>query len=83
MALIVPSTIVMPREGSFALAFMGRVRVHAPVFSIASDRINLAPKQIVDLVSCGLPSFISGGIYNETHNLHSLAHPRRFASHTP
>ena len=34
--LITPSTIVMPREGSFALAFLGRVRrVHDPIFSVA------------------------------------------------
>jgi hypothetical protein len=56
--LIVPSTIVLPRDGSFALAFLGRVRVHDPVFSFALGRNNLALKRIVDLVSCCLASFI-------------------------
>ena len=64
---MVPSTIVIPRDGSFALAFLGRVRrVHDPIFSVALGRNNLALKRIVDLVSCSLASFISGGIYNET-----------------
>ena len=57
--LIVASTIVIPRDGSFALAFLGRVRmVHDPVFSVALGRNNLALKRIVDLVSCSLASFI-------------------------
>jgi hypothetical protein len=56
--LIVPSTVVLPRDGSFALAFLGRVRVHDPAFAFALDRDNLALKQIVDLVSCSLASFI-------------------------
>src|SRR5882757_3593858 len=56
--LIVPSTIVLPRDGSFALAFLGRVRVHDPAFSFASGRNNLALKRIVDLVSCSATSFI-------------------------
>ena len=56
--LIVPSTIVIPR-GSFALALFGRVRrVHDPIFSVALGRNNLALKRIVDLVSCGVASFI-------------------------
>src|SRR5208282_4104549 len=59
MLLIVPSTIVIPRDGSFALASLGRVRrVHDPVFSVALGRNNLALKRIVDLVSCRLTSFI-------------------------
>jgi F-type H+-transporting ATPase subunit b len=58
--LIVPSTIVIPREGSFALAFLGRVRrVHDPIFSVALGRCNLALKRIVALVSCTLASFIN------------------------
>lgn len=80
-ALIIPSTIVMPRDGSFALAFLGRVRVHDPVFSFALGRNNLALKRIVDLVSWSVASFISGGIYNETQNLHSLASPRLVRRH--
>jgi hypothetical protein len=56
--LIVPSTIDMPRDGSFALAFLGRVRVHDPGFSFLLGRNNLALKRIVDLVSCSVASFI-------------------------
>jgi hypothetical protein len=57
--LIVASTIVISRDGSFALAFLGRVRrVHDPIFSVASGRNNLALKRIVDLVSCSLAIFI-------------------------
>ena len=54
--LMTPSTIVMPRDGSFALALLGRVRVHDPVFS--EGRSNLALKRIIDLVSCRLAGFI-------------------------
>jgi hypothetical protein len=80
--LIVPSTIVMPRDGSFALAFLGiDRRVHDQIFSVALGGNNLALKRIVDLVSCSLASFISGGIYNETQNLHSLARPRLVRRH--
>ena len=58
-ALMAPSTIVRPREGSFALAFLGRVRtVNDPIFSVASGRINVAVKRIVGLASCGLAGFI-------------------------
>ena len=57
--LIVPSTIVIPRDGSFPLALFGRVRrVHDPIFSVTLGRNNLALKRIVDLVSCGVASFI-------------------------
>ena|ERR1017187_5928989 len=57
--LIVPSTIVIPRDGSFALAFLGRVRrVRDPIFSVALGRNKLARKRIVYLVSCSLASFI-------------------------
>jgi hypothetical protein len=58
MLLIAPSSVVLPRDGSFALAFLGRVRVHDAVLSVALGRDNLALKQIVDLVSCSLASFI-------------------------
>jgi hypothetical protein len=58
MLLIAPSSIVLLRDGSFALAFLGRVRVHDPVLSVALGRDNLARKRIVDLVSCSLASFI-------------------------
>ena len=57
--LIVPSTIVMPRDGSFALAFLGRVtRAHDSIVSALSGRSNRALKRIVDLVFCSLASFI-------------------------
>jgi len=56
---MVPSAIVIRREGSFALAFLGRVRrVHDPVFSAALGQNNLPLNRIVDLVSCTLASFI-------------------------
>src|SRR5713101_7476502 len=49
----------MPRDGSFALAFLGRVsRVHDPIFSVALGRNNRALKRIVGLVSCSLAGFI-------------------------
>jgi hypothetical protein len=67
--LIVPSTIVMPRDGSFALAFLGRATVHDPVFSLALGRNNLARKRIVDLVSCSLASFIIFIVPNKTKTL--------------
>ena len=56
--LIVPSTIVLPRDGSFALVFLGRVTVHDPIASVAAGANNLALKRIVDLVSCGLARLI-------------------------
>jgi len=56
--LIAPSTIVLPRVGSLALAFLGRITVHDPVFSFVSGRNNLAQKRIVDLVFCNLVSVI-------------------------
>src|SRR5271154_635666 len=57
--LIVPSTIVVPRDGSFALALFGRVRkAHDPTLSLASGRNNLALKRIVDLVSRSVADFI-------------------------
>ena len=71
--MIVPSTIVIPRDGSFALAFLGIVRVHDSVSSFALGRNNLAVKRIVDFVSCSLAM---RRIYIETQSLHSLASPR-------
>src|SRR5271154_621761 len=56
--LVVPPTLGLPRDGSFALAFLGRVRVHDSIFSDAAIRNNLALKRIVDLVSCSLACFI-------------------------
>src|SRR5487761_211335 len=46
---MVPSTIVMPRDGSFALALFGSLRrVHEPILN------SLASKRIVDLFPCSL-----------------------------
>ena len=48
---MVPSTVVMPREGSLALAFFGRVRnVHEPTFSLAAGRKSFALKRILEAV---------------------------------
>src|SRR5262245_19642464 len=47
--LIVPSTVVLPREGSFALAFFGRVRkVRESTFALASGRKSFALKRILE-----------------------------------
>src|SRR5262245_40113626 len=49
--LMVASTVVMPREGSFALASFGRVRkVQEPPFSVAAGRKSFALKQILEAV---------------------------------
>jgi hypothetical protein len=55
--------IVLPRDGSFALALLGSVRIHDPVFSFALGRINLALKRIVDLVSCNLVRVIQNFLF--------------------
>src|SRR5436305_8546825 len=49
--LMVPSIAVMPREGSFALAFFGRMRkVHESPFSLSAGRQRFALKRIKVLV---------------------------------
>jgi len=49
--LKVPSTDVMPREGSFALASLGRVRkVQATAFAVAAGRKSVALKRILEAV---------------------------------
>ena len=49
--LMVPSTVVMPREGSFALAFFGRVRkVQESTFAVAAGRKSFALKRILEAV---------------------------------
>src|SRR5206468_9853792 len=49
--LMVPSTVVMPREGSFALASFGRVRkVQEPTFAVAAGRKSFALKRILEAV---------------------------------
>ena len=47
----VPSTDVMPREGSFALASLGRVRkVQATAFAVGTGRKTVALKRILEAV---------------------------------
>jgi len=49
--LMVPSTVVMPREGSFALAFFGKVRkAHDSAFADAAGRKSFALKRIFETV---------------------------------
>ena len=46
--LMVPSTVAMPRDGSFALALFGRIRkVQEPAFPVATGRSSLALKRIM------------------------------------
>jgi hypothetical protein len=41
----------MPREGSFALAFFGRIRnVQEPAFALSAGRKSLALKRILETV---------------------------------
>jgi hypothetical protein len=48
---MVPSTVVMPREESFALACFGRVRkVQERTFAVAAGRKSLALKRILEAV---------------------------------
>src|SRR5437899_2910035 len=62
MPLIVPSTVVMPREGSFALASFGRVRkVHESAFAGAAGRKSFAVKRILEAV------FFIFGWYHRWH----------------
>src|SRR5213082_2012419 len=49
--LMVPPTVVMPREGSFALASFGRVRkVQEPTFAVAAGRKSFALEGILEKV---------------------------------
>src|SRR5690349_9209988 len=51
MPLMAPSTVVMPREGSFALASFGRIRkVQALAFSDAAGWRSFAVKRILEAV---------------------------------
>ena len=48
---MVPSTVVMPREGSLALAFLGKVRnVHEAAFAVAAGRQSFALNRISEVV---------------------------------
>jgi len=48
---MVPSTVVMPREGSFALAFFGRVtKVQEATVAVADGRKSVALKWILETV---------------------------------
>ena len=50
---MVPSIAVIPREGSFALAFFGRMRkAQEPAFSLSAGRKSFALKWIDVLVIC-------------------------------
>src|SRR5437667_7506648 len=50
---MVPSIAVMPRDGSFALAFFGKMRkVQESPFSLSVGRKSFALKRIVVLVIC-------------------------------
>ena len=45
----VPSTVVILREGSFALAFFGRIRkLQEPIFAVAAGRRSFALKRILE-----------------------------------
>src|SRR5213080_3437905 len=49
--LMVPSIVVMPREGSLALAFFGTMRkVQEPSFSLSAGRRSFALKRILEAV---------------------------------
>lgn len=46
--LMLPSTVAMPRDGSFALALFGRIRkVQEPALSVAAGRCSLALNRIM------------------------------------
>jgi len=48
---MVPSTVVMPREGSFALASFGRVRkIQEPTFAVDDGLKSFALKRILEAV---------------------------------
>ena len=48
---MVPSIAVMPREGTFALAFFGRMRkLHEPAFPFSAGRNSFALKRILEAV---------------------------------
>ena len=48
---MLPWIAVMPREGSFALAFLGRMRnVHDSPFSVSAGRKSFALKRILETV---------------------------------
>ena len=58
---MVPSTDTMPREGSFALASVGRVRkVQEPACAVAAGWRSFALNRIVDAVLAILPDAIDG-----------------------
>ena len=48
--LIVPSTVVMPRDGSLALAFFGRARNVQGRFAVADSRKSSALQRILEAV---------------------------------
>ena len=71
---MVPSTVVMPREGSFALASFGRVRkVQEPTFAVAAGRKSFALKRILDRSGFGHFCLVSlGSLWEETYRTMAL-----------
>src|SRR5437870_1779050 len=79
--LMVPSTIVMPREGSFALASFGRVRkVQEPTFAVAAGRKSFALKRILGAVLVILLSTTGRNLLFGRCAVHSL-NDVRFDAH--
>ena len=71
---MVPSTIVMPRDGSFALALLGSLRrVHEPILN------SVASKRIVDIFPCSLSASGIAAIFARTA-LSPSAWPARAAA---
>src|SRR6266853_2526498 len=62
---MVPSIAVMPREGSFALAFFGRMRkIQKPFFSLSAGRKSFALKRILEaalVILLGISFFFRSG----------------------
>ncbi len=57
---MVPSTVVIPRAGSFALAAFGRVRnVQEPAFAVVAGRKSFALKRILETVFATFSSWLN------------------------
>ena len=70
---MVPSTVVMLREGSFALAFLGRVRkVQESPFVVDSGRKSFALKRILEAGLVILPGMIERVAGRLRHNSQSV-----------
>jgi hypothetical protein len=70
---MVPSIAVMPREGSFALAFFGRTRnVQESPFSLSAGRRSFASKRIFEagfVILLGISLFFRSGCLRTTSKL--------------